>query len=155
MKTVGLPISHKENEKRRALVLSDIAKIENKCQIFIETGYGEVLGIRDEDYIHAGVQITSRDDVLSKDIICDPKIGDADYLDMLNNQIILGGFMLYKTGISRIKLSNISLLLRLGKICMKMVDILFGVIMKLLEKRQCFMLICVMECSLIIQKQLY
>ncbi|WP_270488389.1 N(5)-(carboxyethyl)ornithine synthase [Butyricimonas synergistica] len=90
MKTVGLPISHKENEKRRALVLSDIAKIENKCQIFIETGYGEVLGIRDEDYIHAGVQITSRDDVLSKDIICDPKIGDADYLDMLNNQIIFG-----------------------------------------------------------------
>ena len=90
MKTGGLPISHKENEKRRALVLSDIAKIENKCQIFIETGYGEVLGIRDEDYIHAGVQITSRDDVLSKDIICDPKIGDADYLDMLNNQIIFG-----------------------------------------------------------------
>lgn len=90
MKTVGLPISHKENEKRRALVLSDIAKIENKCQIFVEMGYGNVLGISDEDYIHAGVQITSRDDVLSKDIICDPKIGDADYLDILDNQIIFG-----------------------------------------------------------------
>ena len=90
MKTVGLPISHKENEKRRALVLSDIARIKNKEQIFVETGYGEVLGVSDEDYLHAGIKVASRADVLKKDIICDPKIGDADYLDLLDDQIIFG-----------------------------------------------------------------
>lgn len=90
MKTVGLPISHKENEKRRALILSDIARIQNKEQIFVETGYGDVLGISDEDYLHAGIKVTSRADVLKKNIICDPKIGDADYLDQLEDQIIFG-----------------------------------------------------------------
>ncbi|WP_293729376.1 hypothetical protein, partial [uncultured Phascolarctobacterium sp.] len=35
--------------------------------------------------------IASHKDVLLKDIICDPKIGDADYLEMLNSgQIIFG-----------------------------------------------------------------
>lgn len=90
MKTVGLPISHKENENRRTLLPSDIAKIKNKQMIFIETGYGDVLGYSDDDYVKNGVNVCSRSEVLKKDIICDPKIGDAEYLDVLNNQIIFG-----------------------------------------------------------------
>ena len=31
-----------------------------------------------------------RKEILKKDIICDPKIGDAEYLDQLNNQTIFG-----------------------------------------------------------------
>lgn len=90
MNTVGLPISHKENEKRRALVPADIQRIKHPEQIHIEQGYGEVLGYTDEDYAQRGVIVVSRDEVLRKDIICDPKIGDAEYLDVLNRQTIFG-----------------------------------------------------------------
>ncbi len=90
MKTVGLPISHKENEKRRALVPDGINRIVHKEQIFIEHGYGEVLGYSDDDYTKEGVQVASREEVLKKDIICDPKIGDAEYLEKMKDQIIFG-----------------------------------------------------------------
>lgn len=90
MKTIGLPISHKENEKRRALIVPDITKIIHRNQIYVEQGYGEVLGYTDKDYIAAGVHVVSREEVLQKDIICDPKIGDAEYLGQLNEQIIFG-----------------------------------------------------------------
>lgn len=90
MKTVGLPISHKENEKRRALTVADVAKVKHVEQIFVERGYGDVLGYSDEDYINAGVHVESRDEILKKDIICDPKIGDAEYLEFLEGQTIFG-----------------------------------------------------------------
>ena len=90
MKTVGLVISHKENEKRRALVPSDIKHIAHPEMIYIEDGYGEVLGYTNEDYIQYGVRVACREEVLKKDIICDPKIGDADYLEVLHNQTIFG-----------------------------------------------------------------
>ena len=89
MKTLGLPISHKENEKRRALVPEDLIKVKNAGQIFIENGYGDVLGFTDEDYIRLGDKVATREEVLKKDIICDPKIGDAEYLNILNGQTIL------------------------------------------------------------------
>ena len=44
MKTSGFPISQKDNEKRRALVPNDISKVKNKQYLFVEIGYGEVLG---------------------------------------------------------------------------------------------------------------
>lgn len=90
MKTVGLPISHKENEKRRALTVDDIAKVVHKDSVFVEEGYGEVLGYTDKDYLRAGVHVVPREEVLQKDIICDPKIGDAEYLEYLRGQIIFG-----------------------------------------------------------------
>lgn len=90
MKTVGLPISHKENEKRRALIPSDIRKLRHPELIYIETGYGDVLGFSDDDYLKWGVKTALREDVLKKDIICDPKIGDAEYLEVLNGQTIFG-----------------------------------------------------------------
>lgn len=90
MKTVGLPISHKENEKRRALTIADAVKIKHVDKIYVEQGYGDVLGFCDEDYLKAGVHVAPRDEVLKKDIICDPKIGDAEYLESLNEQTIFG-----------------------------------------------------------------
>ncbi|SEF89175.1 N(5)-(carboxyethyl)ornithine synthase [Sphingobacterium lactis] len=90
MKTVGFPISQKSNEKRRCILPQHINNIKNKNAIFIEKGYGEVLGFSDADYIQAGVQVVSQEEVLSKDIICDAKIGDAAYLKDLNNQTIFG-----------------------------------------------------------------
>ena len=90
MKTVGLPISHKENEKRRTLIPGDIRFIAHPEQIFIEKGYGDVLGYTDEDYSCQDVNVVSREEILRKDIIADPKIGDADYLEQLNDQTIFG-----------------------------------------------------------------
>ena len=42
-KSVGFPISHKGNEKRRVLLPQDVTKIEQKDCLFFEKGYGEVL----------------------------------------------------------------------------------------------------------------
>lgn len=90
MKTVGLPISHKENEKRRCLIPEDILKIKHPELITIEQGYGEVLGYADEDYQKYGVSVSDRESVLKKDIVADPKIGDAEYLEKLQGQTIFG-----------------------------------------------------------------
>ena len=90
MKTIGFPISHKENEKRRAILPRDLALIKNCYYIYIEKGYGDVLGYSDADYQQYGVHISTREEVLKQDIICDPKIGDAEYLNTLQNQVIFG-----------------------------------------------------------------
>lgn len=91
MNSIGFPISPKENERRRAIVPADIQKMEHPELIFIETGFGEVLGIPDEEYAAAGARICSHEDAIAKDVVCDPKIGDADYLDRMHRgQIIFG-----------------------------------------------------------------
>lgn len=90
-RTVGFPISHKENEFRRTIVPEDIKKMSHPECLYFEKGYGEVLGVYDEEYEKIGCNICSREEVLSKDVICDPKIGDADYLVQLREgQIIFG-----------------------------------------------------------------
>ena len=91
MKTIGFVISHKTNEKRRAILPKDIANIQNKQQVFIEEGYGKELGFSDEDYINAGVNVCTRAEILTKDILCDPKVGDSEYLGNLKeNQMVFG-----------------------------------------------------------------
>ena len=90
MKTIGFPISHKENENRRALIPQDLKKIRHPENLFFETGYGNALGISDQAYISAGAQIAPRHEILHKNIICDPKIGDAEYLEFLEKQTVFG-----------------------------------------------------------------
>lgn len=90
MRTIGFPISTKENENRRAISPKSLNNITNKQSVYIEKGYGEVLGYSDNEYIAAGANIVSKDEVLRQDIICDPKIGDADYLSDLKDQTIFG-----------------------------------------------------------------
>ncbi len=90
MHTIGFPISHKEHENRRALLPIDILKISNPSMLYFETDYGQAIGLQDDDYKKVGANIASRDIVLQQDIICDPKIGDAEYLDTLKDQTIFG-----------------------------------------------------------------
>ena len=90
MKTIGFVMSTKENEKRRALLPEDIARLKHKSCIFVEAGYGDVLGYSDIDYEKAGIAITTKAQALTMDIICDPKIGDANYLEDLQNQTLFG-----------------------------------------------------------------
>lgn len=91
MKSIGFPISHKEHEWRRALIPENLDAVKNCDQLYFEKGYGEVLGYSDDEYTRRGAHIAAREEVLSKDIICDAKIGDADYLDQLHQgQTIFG-----------------------------------------------------------------
>lgn len=90
MKTIGFPISMKENEYRRALLPQDLRSIKNVNYLFFEKGYGSVCGYEDSEFEKMGAHIVERTEVLKKDIICDPKIGDAEYLDSLHGQTIFG-----------------------------------------------------------------
>ena len=93
MKTVGLIISHKNGEKRRALLPDDIRKnVRNPHQLFFEEGYGLSVGINDDEYIAAGCNIVSRQEALNCDVIADVKLGDADYLDDITSNKILFGW---------------------------------------------------------------
>ena len=44
MKTIGFVQSHKNGERRRALLPSDIKKIKNPEHLCFESGYGESVG---------------------------------------------------------------------------------------------------------------
>lgn len=92
MKTIGFIVSHKNNEKRRALLPDDIRKnVRNKKQLFFEQGYGESIGISDDEYRALGCHIVSREEALACDVITDVKLGDADYLDEVPaNKILFG-----------------------------------------------------------------
>ena len=91
MNSIGFPISRKENKKRRAIVPEFIRKMQHPEQLFFEYGYGEVLGISDQEFIDLGCHMCSLHDCLKCDVICDPKVGDADYLDDLHRgQTIFG-----------------------------------------------------------------
>ena len=92
MKTVGLLISHKNGEKRRAILPKDIKKVNHPELLFFEKGYGELLNIEDSEYINAGANIVSREEALQKDIIVDVKLGDADYIKQLDPGKILFGW---------------------------------------------------------------
>ncbi len=91
MKTIGFPISPKENENRRAIVPEDIAKLSYPQHVYIERGFGDVLGISDNEYIDVGAHVCSHEKAIQQDIVCDPKIGDADYLEIMHEgQIVFG-----------------------------------------------------------------
>lgn len=90
MRTIGFPISHKENERRRALVPADVARVARPEALVFERGYGAVLGYDDADYRRVGARITTRDEVLAQPVVCDPKIGDAEYLGALRGQTVFG-----------------------------------------------------------------
>ncbi len=90
MKTIGFAISNKENENRRALIPKDVANIKHADMLLLEKGYGNVLGYSDADYESYGAKIATQGQVLACDVVCDPKIGDAKYLDQLKDQTIFG-----------------------------------------------------------------
>lgn len=91
-RTMGLLISHKNNEKRRAILPEDVKKLRNPNMLYIETGYGASVGYTDEEYSAVGAHIVSREEAFKCDIITDVKLGDADYLDQLDDGKILFGW---------------------------------------------------------------
>jgi N5-(carboxyethyl)ornithine synthase len=91
MNKIGFLMSTKENEKRRAILPDQLSNIRNKDYLYFEKGYGIELGFSDEEYIEKGAHILDKNDIFRLDVLCDPKIGDANYLSKLKkNQIIFG-----------------------------------------------------------------
>ena len=99
-RTMGLLISHKNNEKRRAILPEDVKKLRNANMLYIETGYGDSVGYSDKEYVAAGANIVPREDALKCDIITDVKLGDADYLNQLEDGKLLFGWAHAAQGIS-------------------------------------------------------
>lgn len=93
MNKIGFLISTKRNEKRRAILPKDLKGLKNIDYIYFEKGYGSELGIRDEEYTKYGAKIVSKEEIFKCEVICDPKIGDADYLDLFNDPKIFFGYM--------------------------------------------------------------
>lgn len=87
---IGFIKSRKENEKRVAIVYSDILSIKQKECLFFEENYFEDFNISDDELRKIGCNVLKREEVLKCDIICDPKVGDAEYLNELHNQTIFG-----------------------------------------------------------------
>lgn len=90
MKTIGFVKSDKENEKRIAFLPVNAKEIKNIKQIYVEEGYGSDSNISDQEYVNVGCHVVSHKEVMEKDIIVDPKIGDAEYLKNIRNKIIFG-----------------------------------------------------------------
>ncbi|WP_050614194.1 N(5)-(carboxyethyl)ornithine synthase [Bacillus testis] len=93
LRTIGFPIGRKEHEKRRALTIEAIKACPYKEQLVFEKDYGTVLGISNKELANTGVHIANREEVLRQDIICDPKAGDAEYIESLTSGQILFGWI--------------------------------------------------------------
>lgn len=93
MKTVGFVISHKENERRRALIPPDLKHMENKKYLHFEKGYGEILGYLDEDYLKKGVNIVEREIAYGQDIICSLKTPEYGEKELFNEGQTLFGWI--------------------------------------------------------------
>lgn len=90
MNTISFVKSDKENENRIALLPEDAKNIKHIKNVYIEEGYGLASNISDEEYRKIGCNIVSKNEALNKDIIVDPKIGDASYLKNIRNKTIFG-----------------------------------------------------------------
>ena len=93
MKTMGFLISHKNGEKRRAILPEQIANLKYPAQLYFEAGYGQSVGVADEEYEACGCQVVSREEAMKCDIIADVKLGDADYLEQIEGKKILFGWV--------------------------------------------------------------
>ena len=92
MKKMGFLISHKNGEKRRALLPINMEHIKNLDALYFEKGYGLSVGVLDEEYERLGCHVVSREEVLNCDVITDVKLGDADYLSLIGDNKILFGW---------------------------------------------------------------
>lgn len=87
MNTIGFVISHKNNERRRALLPEHLSKIRHVEQLCFESGYGDAIHQPDAAYAAAGAHIVSRAQALE----CDVKLGDADFLsDVAPGKLLFG-----------------------------------------------------------------
>ena len=78
MTNIGFPIPAKENERRRALLPPDLRRTDRADRLIFEAGYGQALGIHDDEYRSAGAAVCDRKTVCQAPIICNPKPMNTD-----------------------------------------------------------------------------
>lgn len=92
MKKMGFLISHKNGERRRALLPEHMKNIQHLDSLYFEQGYGLSVGVMDEEYRKLGCHVVPREEIFSCDIITDVKLGDADYLPSIKSGKLLFGW---------------------------------------------------------------
>ena len=87
---VGFIIPTYNNEKRVALLPQHIENFEN--EIVIESGFGALLNINDEEYVKKGCKIDTRENIFKTcdAIFCLKLIQESDYEYLRENQMIVG-----------------------------------------------------------------
>lgn len=70
MMTISFPVPRKENERRRALLPSEVVSLRNPQSLYFQHGYGEVLGIKDREYVEAGANVTEYSRLFDHPVVC-------------------------------------------------------------------------------------
>ncbi len=107
-------ISENKNAEKRISITPDIVKkyISSGFEVYIEKGFGDHLGIKDEIFLTEGCKIESKENILkNSDIIVQmnlPDVGDTSLLK--ENKILIGNFNSNKNleTIKKINEKNIS-----------------------------------------------
>lgn len=84
--------SEKPYEKRIAILPQDLQEVKYCDNVYIERGYGKDLGIEDAAYEAMGCHVVSKEEALTKEILCDPKIGEAGYVNSVDDHKTLVGW---------------------------------------------------------------
>lgn len=87
---LGFLIPNHPNEKRVALLPEHVKDFNN--ELVVETGFGETLGISDEEYVKAGCTIASREDIFKtcEGVFSLKVLKPQDYQHIREGQIIVG-----------------------------------------------------------------
>lgn len=87
---LGFLIPNHPNEKRVALLPEHVKNFNN--ELVVETGFGETLGISDEEYVKAGCTISSREDIFKtcEGVFSLKVLKPQDYQHIREGQIIVG-----------------------------------------------------------------
>lgn len=80
-------------EDRVGILPHHLDNIKNPENIYIEKNYASHLGISDEEYLDKGANIESdKDSLLKMDVVVDPKIGSATYIDSIQDGTTVFGY---------------------------------------------------------------
>lgn len=92
-KRMGFLKSEKSGEKRIAILPQDLIHVAHCEQLYIEEGYASDFHIDDEEYRDYGCHVVRKEEVLQMDILCDPKIGEASWIEKLPKHKVLFGWI--------------------------------------------------------------
>jgi len=93
MRDIGFVISHKENERRRALTPAQVTMLGTPGALCFETGFGDVLGCSDADYEIAGARIVSREEAWSREVVCSLKAPTIEEHGLVSEGQVLFGWI--------------------------------------------------------------
>ena len=106
-KTIGFPVSHKENEKRRAIMPDHVSGINHPDRLFFEEGHGLVLEIPNKEYARYGCIIAPRRRSLSRMLFVTRKLGMLTiWKACIRGKPFSAGFMRRRTETSQTRLST-------------------------------------------------